>query len=248
MNSPAAARRRRIEALVEDRSGAVILEALVRKLLESLPGQSGSWELKIRPHRGLGGLPKDLHQKPLPYLSSLLGLLPAKLRAYQRVLPPGGPDLVLLVCDSDQKDSETFFRELLGVCRRLAPDLPLLIGLAVEELESWMLADREAVLRAYPEADIAVLDRYQQDSICGTWEVLARAVLGVRAEGLILAGYPAVGMYKAEWAERISPYLDPERNLSPSFHRFRDALLRQFRNPLDRDELRARLSRDKLPK
>lgn len=48
--------------------------------------------------------------------------------------------------------------------------------IAVEEMEAWLMGDREALLCAYPKAKESVLKEYKQDSICGTWEVLANAV------------------------------------------------------------------------
>jgi hypothetical protein len=38
----------------------------------------------------------------------------------------------------------------------------------------WILADEQAVLEAYPEADLSIIREYRQDSVCGTWEVLCR--------------------------------------------------------------------------
>jgi iron-sulfur cluster repair protein YtfE (RIC family) len=60
-------------------------------------------------------------------------------------------------------------------------------------MEAWMLGDEKAVLAAYPDANRAILRSYDQDSICGTWEVLARAIHGAKAEQIIRLGYPAVG-------------------------------------------------------
>jgi hypothetical protein len=35
-----------------------------------------------------------------------------------------------------------------------------------------------------------------------------------------------VGQKKCEWAQRIAPHMDPERNVSTSFAKFRDGLRR----------------------
>lgn len=222
-----------IEALVEDRSGGMIVAGIMEKILARLAQRDdGSvWTLAIRPHRGVGSLPQDLLRKPDPYTSNLLGLLPAKLKAYNRLQQGDGADVILVVLDADENDSRKLFNSIRFTARSLAPEKTVVIGLAIEELEAWVLADREALLQAYPEADAQVLDAYEQDSICGTWEVLARAVLGSRAQGLIETGYPAVGMYKAEWAGKIAPFLEPERNVSPSFNRFYKALKFVLENP-----------------
>lgn len=216
----------RLEALVEDRSGGMILAGLMEKVLgpRNARGAGPLWDLRIRSHRGLGALPEDLAARPEPGSAQLLGLLPAKLRAYRALRGPEAADVLLLVCDADNRDSRRFFNALRFAARSLAPELPLIIGLAVEEMEAWLLGDRAALRAAYPDLDEAALAEYEQDSICGTWEHLARAILGVRAEELIAAGYPAVGAYKAEWAAQIAPFLEPERNVSPSFRRFYKAL------------------------
>ncbi len=215
----------RLEVLVEDRSGALITGSLIRQLLARHEAQGGGrWLPVLRPHRGLGAIPRHPESRPEPQLASLLGLLPAKLRAYQRLKGAERPQLLVLVCDSDEKDSRKFFHQLLHFCQKHSGDLPYVIGLAVEELEAWLLGDAAAIQAAYPEADLDQLQTYEQDSVCGTWEQLARVLLGDRAEELIALGYPAVGMYKAEWAQRISPALDLARNQSPSFWRFAKAL------------------------
>lgn len=218
--------RYQIEALVEDRSGGMIMAGLLEKILDAhlAADPQTTWTLLIRPHRGLGNFPKDLSRRPDRFTSSLLGLLPAKLRAYDKLKAGEGADLILVILDSDEQDNRKLYNNVRFTARTVAPKKSVIIGLAVEEIEAWALGDRAAVLAAYPEANLKVLDRYEQDSVCGTWEVLARAVMGDRAEDLIETGYPAVGMYKAEWAAKIAPLLDPERNVSPSFKRFYKAL------------------------
>lgn len=222
-----------IEALVEDRSGGMIMAGLLEKVLaaQEKTDPETTWNLLIRPHRGIGNLPKELDKKPDPYTSSLLGLFPAKLRAYKTLSAGEGADLILVILDSDDQDNRKLFNSIRSTARSIAPKKSLIIGLAVEELEAWVLGDREAVLAAYPDANRKILEKYEQDSICGTWEVLARAVMGAGADDLIEAGYPAVGMYKAEWAAKIAPLLEPERNVSPSFKRFYKALKFVLENP-----------------
>ncbi len=222
-----------IEALVEDRSGGLIIAGLLEKALLPFKDKNTvkSWQLSIRPHRGVGSLPRDLNKRPEPLTSNLLGLLPAKLRAYRKLEPGEGADVILVVLDSDEKDSRKLFNSIRFAARSIAPKKSVIIGLAVEELEAWLLGDREAILKAYPKANRKVLEAYEQDSICGTWEVLARSIMGDKAQELIETGYPAVGMYKAEWAAKIAPHLDPEANRSPSFKRFYKALTFVLEHP-----------------
>ncbi len=106
-----------------------------------------------------------------------------------------------------------------------------LFRLAIEEMEAWYLGDREALLAAYPRAKAEVLRRYQQDSICGTWELLADAIHPGGSTAIKKAGWPLPGQVKAEWAEKIGPLLEPQRNESPSFIKFCEGLHRLV-NPL----------------
>ena len=85
-----------------------------------------------------------------------------------------------------------------------------------------MLGDRAAVKRAYPHAKDSVLNGYEQDGICGTWEVLADAVHpGGSAK---LKSYPVTGTVKCDWARAITPCMNADENRSPSFRVFRDGV------------------------
>ena len=207
-----------IETLVEDSSGGIIVAGILEALLEDRPAP---WNYSIRRHRGVGSLPRDWNNRPSRRDSSLLQLLPARLRAYARGYDPATHDLVLIVQDVDNHDVDQVFGQLATLRRVMAGDVPVIIGIAVEEMEAWLLGDHEALLAAYPEADREILQSYRQDSICGTWEVLARVIMGEkRAERLIKSGYPAAGEYKHNWALKIAPHLDPDRNRSPSLQSF----------------------------
>ncbi len=206
----------RFEVLTEDRSGAVVMNRLMNRILAPI---ISDYEISVRPHRGRGDVPANPYQPPKPEASGLLDLLPAKLRAYDRIY--AGTDLVLVVVmDSDYNSPAELKDQLITLCKRHAPSLPFVIGLCVEETESWLIGDKKALLTAYPEADMSVLEDYEQDSVCGTWEILCRCLLGHKAERVIRVGYPAIGQYKHEWALRISEYMDPDHNGSPSFKRF----------------------------
>jgi hypothetical protein len=79
---------------------------------------------------------------------------------------------------------------------------------------------------AFPKAKSGVLKRYEQDSICGTWELLADAVYPGGIAAVHRAGWPRPGQIKHEWANQIGPKMNPETNLSPSFQKLRDGLRR----------------------
>ena len=86
-----------------------------------------------------------------------------------------------------------------------------------------MLADKNAILMAYPDADIERLKQYEQDSVCGTWEVLCDVVMREQSARVKRIGYPAIGQYKSTWAEKISKYMLPDQNVSPSFRKYAKA-------------------------
>ena len=181
-----------IEILSEDKSGAVVVERSVERICDA---EGTRAQINVRPHRGCGSLPKDQNAKPPKFASSLLDLLPAKLRAYNSVYK--GKDLILIIAlDTDNNDPEPMRKEIYEAARTYAPDIRSVVGLSTEEIEAWMLGDRAAVIEAYPDCDKKVLDSYEQDSVCGTWEVLCRAISD-NAEKLIEIGYPAIGHYKA---------------------------------------------------
>ncbi len=209
-----------LEVLVEDRSGGTVVAALLDRLLP--PGRHS---FAIRPHRGKGEFPRNPDGRPDRMAAGLLDLLPAKLRAYAAVLDPAD-NLVVVLMDSDEEDPAVLRDALSALCARCAPGMPLVVALSVEEVEAWLLGDPEALLAAYPDADRAGLAAYLQDSVCGTWEWMARVLLRDEARTLIREGYPQVGIRKHEWSDAISPHLVPSRNRSPSFVRFATDLLR----------------------
>ncbi|GEO82563.1 hypothetical protein [Pararhodospirillum oryzae] len=209
-----------LEILVEDQSGKIALETIIPKIVGP-QGTPHTW--KITAYKGIGGLPKDLGKQKDPRKRILLDRLPALLRGYGKAFR-GYPALVIVVCDLDRRDESAFRAELEAVWQDCDPHPPTLFCLAIEEGEAWLLGDREAVLAAYPEARTGVLDAYQQDSVCGTWELLADAIHPGGAAALKRLGFPPTGEAKCAWARTIPPHMDMDRNRSPSFCRFRDGI------------------------
>jgi hypothetical protein len=209
-----------IEVLVEDSSGAKLIETLLPTLIGAYE-EPHTW--RIHPYKGIGRLRKGLTAKSDPSKRALLDQLPRLLAGYGRTT---GIDAVVVVLDSDQRDCRTFLGELnalLQDCRR-APNT--LFRLAIEEMEAWYLGDRQALLAAYPRAKKEVLNRYQQDGVCGTWELLADAVHPGGTAAIRKAGWPAPGQLKHEWAEKIGPHMRIDDNQSLSFCKLRDGLRR----------------------
>lgn len=211
----------RIEILTEDKSGSVAVEKLIRLICIN---EGIDADLYVRPHRGCGSLPQNWSEKPHRFASSLLELLPAKCRAYNDALK-NTDSVLIVVMDSDDNDPEELKKQLSLVCNKYAPDLKSVIGLCVEEVESWLLGDHEAIACAYPDYDKKALEEYTQDSVCGTWEALCKVVCPDTYDRIIDIGYPAIGEYKARWSKSISRYLKPENNASPSFKAFRKSFL-----------------------
>jgi hypothetical protein len=128
--------------------------------------------------------------------------------------------------DTDERPCADFLAELTKLADVHAQGMKTLFRLAIEEIEAWYLGDRAALLAAYPRAKLDVLKRYEQDSVCGTWELLADAIHPGGAEALRRAGWPLPGQVKHQWATAVGPRLTRERNKSPSFGKLRDGLQR----------------------
>ena len=209
------------EILVEDASGRIAVDGVLKKILGA-NGSSHSW--RTHGYKGLGRIPKGLRGGTDPAKRILLNLLPNLLRGYGQSLDASAA--VVVVVDLDDRDCVAFKRELLDVLNACDRRPTTLFRIAIEESEAWLLGDRDAVKAAYPRAKDRVLDDYRQDSICGTWEVLADAVHAGGSAALAKAGWPARGMAKCQWAQNIAPRMDPDRNRSPSFRAFRDGVRR----------------------
>ena len=209
-----------IEVLVEDSSG----EKLLAQLLPHILGEQGAphtWRLKA--YMGIGRIPPGLTAKADPAKRILLDQLPRLLQGYGRT---PGIDAVVVVLDTDRRDCKEFLKELRAVAQRCKPAPRTLFRLAIEEMEAWYLGDRAGLMQAYPRARREVLDRYVQDSVCNTWELMADAVRVGGAAAIKKAGWPLPGQIKHEWAEKIGPFMRTDQNASPSFGKFRDGLLR----------------------
>lgn len=209
-----------IEVLVEDSSGAKLLETLMPQVIG---GQGAPHTWRLHPYKGIGRLPAGLSAKADPAKRALLNQLPRLLAGYGKT---PGIDAVLVVLDSDRRDCKAFLKELNSVLPKCHPAPNALFRLVIEEMEAWYLGDRPALLAAYPKAKKDVLSRYQQDSVCGTWELLADAVQPGGSAAIQKAGWPLPGQVKHGWAVQIGPRMDIEQNKSPSFCKFRDGLRR----------------------
>ncbi|NCN71997.1 MAG: DUF4276 family protein [Rhodoferax sp.] len=207
-----------IEVLVEDSSGGKLLAQLLPQILGEY-GDPHTWRLKA--YKGIGRIPHGLTAKADPAKRILLDQLPRLLQGYGKT---PGIDAVVVVLDTDRRDCKAFLQELKSLADNCNPAPHTLFRLAIEEIEAWYLGDRAALLSAFPRAKCDVLDRYVQDSVCGTWELLADAIHVGGAAAIKKAGWPLPGQLKHAWAEKIVPFMDLHQNASPSFGKFRDGL------------------------
>lgn len=204
------------EILVEDRSGKMLIDKLMEKLIN---GCSSGITYRTIAYSGIGKLPKNLDKASDPSKRVLLNKLPQLLRGYGKSLTDDSA--LIIVVDCDKRNCADFKQELINALNSsciLQPKTAFCI--AIEEMEAWLLGDMEALLKAYPSARKNVLEAYVQDSQNGTWEQLADAIYSQKAHGLKKRGYPDIGVVKCEWADRISSYMRIDNNISPSFRYF----------------------------
>ncbi|MBT9583169.1 DUF4276 family protein [bacterium] len=207
-----------IEILVEDSSGKKLLDSIIPKILGPLHNEH-TWRLHA--YRGIGRLPRGLKPGGDPRKRILLDQVPRIIQGYGKT---PGIDAVVVVLDSDRKDCASFLAELKAMAASCQSPPNTIFRLAIEEMEAWYFGDPEALLVGYPRARQEVLARYIQDSVCATWEMLADAVYPGGVAAVKKVGWPLPGQLKHEWAEKIGPWMDPERNQSPSFAKLRDGL------------------------
>ena len=209
------------DILVEDQSGKKALNILVPKILALAGGEN---TFSVYPFKGIGHIPKGLKPKTDADRRILLDQLPRLLAGFGRTYAGrlGYPAAVIVICDLDNKCLKEFRGELDAVLNRCNPRPITRFCIAVEECEAWLLGDMAAIKAAFPNARDSVLNSYVNDSICGTWELLADAVYKGGHAALAGLGWKAEGAQKSFWAESICPFMDIDRNQSPSFKHFRE--------------------------
>ncbi len=204
------------EILVEDASGKIIIDNIMDKIGLNY---NGNITYRAIAYSGIGKLPKNLDKESDPSKRVLLNKLPQLIRGYRRVLTENMA--LFIVIDGDKRDCKVFKQELESVLKTCGTSKSnIVFCIAIEEMESWLLGDNTALLKAYPKARKSIIDSYIQDSLCDTWELMADAVYEDKALGLKRKGYPDIGIQKCEWANRISPHLEIEQNSSQSFRYF----------------------------
>lgn len=203
------------EILVEDQSGKKALEILVPKIIDN------DHTFKIYAYKGIGRIPRNLSGNIDASKRILLDRLPNLLKGYGKTFSDY-PAAVILICDLDHKCLVEFKKELNLILNSCNPKPETRFCIAIEEFEAWYLGDISALKKAYPKTKDAVLDSYQNDSICGSWEKLADAIYPGGSHALNKKGWQAIGSEKSIWAQKIAPHMSIDTNNSPSFCYFRD--------------------------
>lgn len=191
-----------IEVLTEGASDVPVVEELLSRHF----GLRKNEHFRIHPHQGRGRLPANCLAVPEVRHRGLLDQLPAKLRGMSW-LPENA--LVLVLIDVDGDDCQQLLAKLQNMLAQL-PTRParVLFRLAIEETESWFLADLSAVERGFPQAKLRKIRGVAPDAVVGAWERFAE-VLGVDARSV-------TGVDKLVWARTIAPYLNFAMPGSPS--------------------------------
>lgn len=214
------------EILVEGQTELTTLSILLPKIIGEY-NKPHTW--KIHKHQGVGRLPDDFNASPRVQDRSLLHNFPSKLKAYSKSMTD--KEMVILLLDLDEKeDCIAYKKQILSVLETCDKRPKLLVRFAIEELESWFLGDIEALRKSFSKPKLHLLKNYQQDSVCGTWELLADIVH--------IGGYAQLKEYgkrsrrileeKRIWATKIAPNMNVEKNASYSFNCFKDGLIRNL--------------------
>ena len=197
---------RHFEILVEEPSMEAFLNGLLPRLLPA------DRTFAIRIFRGKHALLRKLERR---------------LRAYATWLPEDHRIVVMVDRDDDDcRELKARLEEAAGraglLTRSRATEGPwqLVNRVVIEELEAWYFGDWQAVRAAYPRVSATIPNKIpyrDPDSIAGgTWEAFERI--------LKPHGYFTTGLRKMEAARAIAAHIDPNRNSSPSFGSFADAI------------------------
>jgi hypothetical protein len=176
---------------------------VIRELFVSQFNLKEKRDFSLHSHRGRGSLPVDLLGAPPAKKFGLLDLLPSTLRGMSH------KPLVVVLIDLDGDDLNAKTEELERMLQRL-PKRPIrvLFRFAIEETESWFIADLAALKSAFRKVDTRALMRIQPDAIVGAWEHLADALKFERRK--------VTGTVKYGWAKAIAPHLNFVDPPSPS--------------------------------
>lgn len=212
----------RIEFLVEDISEKKLITEIMEKYISEIPLYQ--IEYTILAYRGMGGFGKGPDAGNIKS-RRLLNDLPKRMKAIQSKFRGVENVSLFIVLDNDTRETEKFREQLTAIAIRENISMDYVFCIAIEEMEAWLLGDREAIQSAFPNMSDRIASKYSgyvQDSICGTWEYLAD-ILTKGGFAKFSKKNPTpfdVGRCKLEWAESIGKQLHIRDNTSPSFRCF----------------------------
>lgn len=207
--------------LIEDQSGAT----LIRIIMEKVKKRDPDITYDIKAFKGIGGFTKKNTVRETK-TGKLLNDLATFLKGFNKSLQTFEA-VVFIVLDNDNNDPVQFKSRLEEVAAQNMITIDYVFCLAIEEMEAWLLGDEAAVISAYPHARISELRKYEQDSICGTWEKLADVIYKGGQQAMKKQLYSEQGRIKSEWALKIGPLMDISQNKSPSFNYFIGEVLKR---------------------
>lgn len=214
------------EFLVEGQAELTALSILIPKILGEY-NNPHTW--MIHKHQGIGKLPEKFDCTPKIQDRTLLHNFPSKLKAYGNSMSAN--EIVVLLLDLDNTENCIDYKKRILSILEICDNPPrLLVRFAIEELEAWFLGDPEAIKISFANPKVHVLNSYVQDSICGTWEVLAETVHEGGYSELLTLGKRSrrILEQKRIWASKIAPNMNVDNNTSKSFNCFKDGLLREI--------------------
>lgn len=197
-----------LEILVEEPSA----EAALKNLLPKIVGNNVSFRIIV--HQGK---------------AHLLKKITPKLKAYSKWITDEIKVVVLIDLDRDNctilknklnKIAQNSGLKIKTSIGELTNEFQILNRIAIEELESWFLGDKNAIHKTYNKVNPLALNKPKYsnpDQIVNAWEELERLLKKFHY-------YPG-GLSKIQNARILSENMDVNYNTSKSFNVFRDGLL-----------------------
>lgn len=209
--------------LIEDQSSKTLIDQIMTRTIKNADADT----YNCKSFKGIGGFTKKNTVKEM-HTGKLLNDLATYMRGFQRSLQ-GIEAVLVVVLDNDDNDPSEFEKELHEVAMHNRISMDHVFCIAIEEMEAWLLGDEEAIKSAYPYYKKNILNSYEQDSICGTWEVLADVIYrgGLREIKKKKFSYMEIGKLKSEWATKIGRYMTYENNKSPSFQKYYESIVKR---------------------
>ena len=216
----------RIEFLVEDQSGGLLINEVMKKYNEELIQNNHELiNYNIKSYKGIGGLNKGKNADIIKS-AQLLNELPKRLLAIQNQYRYYSEYVVVfIVVDNDKRKTDEFYKELQDINVKYNITINHVFCIAIEEMEAWLLGDYNAIVAAYPEVEDRIRTKhanYIQDSICNTWEFLADILTPKGFNEFKKKNITAydIGKNKIEWANKIGSKMTIRNNKSTSFNMF----------------------------